>query len=65
MLRFGSFYDLLFFLVLEAIPFHLSGDPHAQLKPGDKGTREVSTRSSFSRSASCNRISWSCSLIFL
>ena len=37
MLRFGSFYDLLFFLVLEAIPFHLSGDPHAQLKTGDEG----------------------------
>ena len=35
--RFGSFYDLLFLLVLEAIPFHLPGDPHAQLKSGDEG----------------------------
>lgn len=35
--RFGSFYDLLFLLVLEAVGLQFSGDPHAQLKSGDEG----------------------------
>ena len=37
MLRFGSFYDLLFLLVLEAIGLQFPGTPHAQTKPGDEG----------------------------
>ena len=35
--RFDSFYGLLFLLVLETVGLQFSGDPHAQLKSGDKG----------------------------
>ena len=35
--RFGSFYDLLFLLVLKTVRLDFSGNPHAQLKSGDEG----------------------------